>query len=139
MSSLAFKSLIYKSLGELQGVPDSRNFVLLGNCSIEKLYYAGDSTRVSTGRDVPRDVPGQKKILVPVSLCPGTKKSVPLSRKVALSRPVGNPSANAGRVSPHCASSLQPTDLKSFYGYQWRGLFSPTNALKCKAENEIKH
>ena len=39
-----------------------------------------------------RPVPWQDFYLVPLSLCPGTmmEPSVPLSRKVALSRPVGN-------------------------------------------------
>ena len=59
-------------------------------------------TRVSTGRDVPRDVPGQtgtgrpavplsrdKDIfLVPVSLCPGTRAGVDVPGQTPLSRDV---------------------------------------------------
>ena len=58
-------------------------------------------TSVSKGRDVPRDVPGQtgtgrpvvplsrdkKKILVPVSRCPGTRAGANVPGQTPLSRP----------------------------------------------------
>ena len=52
--------------------------------------------KISKGRDAPRDVPGQtgtlhpvvlKKILVPVSRCPGTKAGAIVLGQIPLSRP----------------------------------------------------
>ena len=92
------------------------------SCSYSALYEYLWATfskyvwiRVSTGRDVPRDVPGQtgtgrpvvplsrdKKFLpVPLSLCPGTKNiscpGVPLSRDKGRSKCPGTNSSVPGR------------------------------------------
>jgi hypothetical protein len=45
-------------------------------------------TSVSTGRDVPLDVPGQRNFLVPVSLCPGTRAGANVLGQIPLSRDV---------------------------------------------------
>ena len=93
------------------------------------------------GDFVPRDVPGrdgtvsknpgrpvpwQAFELVQQSLCPGTMKEllsrdkkvlpVPLSRKVALSRPVGNPKFTQPpkRTNPHCDSGGEKPVLISY-------------------------
>ena len=53
---------------------------------IENAKHCYVQSSVSTGQDVPRDVPGQRIFLVPVSLCPGTRTGAKIPGQTPLSQ-----------------------------------------------------
>ena len=94
------------------------------------------SISVSKGResrDKPgRDVPGQKKILIPVSLCPGTRAGANVPRQNLLSQTV--PGQNEWKIFKEkwpCFRTKFSCFKTSFPVIEYRFLFYTTHASLC--------